>query len=87
MRFGCGLEHIQLLLGIYACNVAVVLDPYQQTSAIAIGKSTNGAGNFWGIINSSLEVLLLVLSFGNHLNDKRHDQVDVSRKALSLRRT
>ena len=57
---GCGLNHIDVLLGAYAGYGAVVFYAYEETAAVVVGEGGYGAGYLAGIGNLEFEVLMLV---------------------------
>ena len=64
---GCGFYHVLLFIGADAGYFPVVFYADKQPSSLGIGKGGKGFGNLARIGYFKLEVLLLMLAFGNEV--------------------
>lgn len=58
-----GLYHVDLLVGAYAGNGAVVFDTHQEPPSVGVGESGKGTGNATTVRNLELEIKHLMLAF------------------------
>ena len=79
MHFRGTLNHVEFFLDSTPSHLTAVPHSDEQATSIAVGERAQCFGNFVGVVDAQLEVLLLMLSFLNHAQDVRHE-VKVGRK-------
>jgi len=67
VELGGGFDHVVLLVGVYPCNPAVILNAEQQRAARGVGKGGQRAGYLLRVGNRILKVEMQPFSFSNSI--------------------